>query len=178
MGHSQVISALAIGLFVILLTPFQATSSTRAEEIRVLKAVAPIYPKVEGATDPSGRVDVSLQISASGDVLSARAINGHPLLHVPAERAAKLWRFTPSTGGASARTVLISFIFRTMPKDTPAEEISPIFSPPYEVEIRRLIPGPSNNNPSKSGRRSKRYANKYTRSRFIPLQGFDDCDLR
>ncbi len=43
-----------------------------------------------------GKVDVQVLIDESGKVISAKAINGHPMLRANAEHAAVNARFTPT----------------------------------------------------------------------------------
>jgi TonB family protein len=47
----------------------------------------------EGARGP---VQVAVLVSESGEVLRARAVSGHPLLHDQATRTARGWRFSPT----------------------------------------------------------------------------------
>lgn len=141
MARNRPLSLLITGLSISLVTLFSSasgTSTVQSDNLSVVNAVAPSYPVFRGVPNPSGRVDVKLQLDESGNVVSARAINGHPLLQLTAKPAAQRWRFTPATTEAGERTVLVSFIFTIMPKETPAEDLTPIFSPPYQVEVRRV----------------------------------------
>lgn len=56
----------------------------------------PPYPAPAKAVGASGTVQVQVLIDESGNVVSAKAVNGHPLLRDAAERAAKSARFTPT----------------------------------------------------------------------------------
>lgn len=56
----------------------------------------PAYPTPAIAMNIKGKVDVQVLIDESGKVISARAINGHPMLRANAERAAVNARFTPT----------------------------------------------------------------------------------
>lgn len=56
----------------------------------------PPYPPAAKAVNASGTVQVQVLINESGTVVSAKAINGHPLLRDAAERAARNARFTPT----------------------------------------------------------------------------------
>ncbi len=56
----------------------------------------PAYPAAAIALNIQGKVDVQVLIDESGKVVSAKAINGHPLLKDAAVRSALNARFTPT----------------------------------------------------------------------------------
>jgi periplasmic protein TonB len=56
----------------------------------------PAYPAAAIALNVQGKVDVQVLIDESGNVVSAKAINGHPLLKDAAERSARNARFSPT----------------------------------------------------------------------------------
>lgn len=56
----------------------------------------PPYPPTAKAVGASGAVNVQVLIDETGDVVSAKAVNGHPLLRAAAERAARSAKFTPT----------------------------------------------------------------------------------
>ena len=49
-----------------------------------------------GALRLAGKVNVQVLIDETGRVISASAVSGHPILKVPAERAARGARFSPT----------------------------------------------------------------------------------
>jgi TonB family protein len=102
----------------------------------VVSAVAPAYPVLALASNTSGKVELEVEINAAGEVTSEQIIDGHLLLRQATERTARRWRFAPDAGALKARTVVLTFVFRIMPKDTGAEELTPVFIPPYQVEVR------------------------------------------
>ena len=53
----------------------------------------PEYPPEARAAKASGRVVVHVIINLYGEVVCAHALSGHPLLHRPAEKVARLMRF-------------------------------------------------------------------------------------
>jgi protein TonB len=68
----------------------------------VIKAVAirkvdPVYPSLAKSSRQSGKVTVEVNINERGDVVSARAVSGPPLLRGAAVAAAKGWKFKPCT---------------------------------------------------------------------------------
>ena len=56
----------------------------------------PTYPAVALRINLSGNVNVQVLIDETGNVVSARAIDGHPFLKAEAERAAKKAKFKPT----------------------------------------------------------------------------------
>jgi TonB family protein len=62
-----------------------------------LRRAEPIYPPLAKAARVSGAVVVEVTVDEEGDVLSARALSGHPLLKESAAAAARGWKFTPTT---------------------------------------------------------------------------------
>jgi TonB family protein len=57
----------------------------------------PPYPPPAMAVNAQGKVDVQITIDEDGHVISAKAINGHPLLRLASEDAARKARFKPTT---------------------------------------------------------------------------------
>jgi TonB family protein len=56
----------------------------------------PAYPSVARAAKATGTVVVKVLVNEQGDVVSATAISGHPLLRAAAEAAARQAKFTPT----------------------------------------------------------------------------------
>ena len=56
----------------------------------------PNYPAVARAANIQGKVDVQVLIDETGKVISAKAVNGPPMLQDAAERAARNARFSPT----------------------------------------------------------------------------------
>ena len=59
----------------------------------------PPYPVLAKQTGIQGRVSVQVLIDEKGNVVSATAIDGHPMLRVAAQRAALQAKFSPTTLG-------------------------------------------------------------------------------
>lgn len=66
---------------------FQTSATTRVE---------PVYPPLAKAARINGSVVVEMTADEEGNVISARAISGHPLLKDSAVAAAKDWKFSPT----------------------------------------------------------------------------------
>jgi bla regulator protein blaR1 len=57
---------------------------------------APEYPTIARAAHASGAVTVEITIDENGDVIAAKAVDGHPLLQAAAVNAARQATFTPT----------------------------------------------------------------------------------
>jgi TonB family protein len=64
---------------------------------KALKLPKPEYPAEAIAAQISGAVNVQIIISTEGDVISATAVSGHPLLRNPAVEAAQQAKFATTT---------------------------------------------------------------------------------
>jgi len=56
----------------------------------------PAYPAVARAVNLTGSVNVQVLIDESGNVVSAKAVDGHPFFRLEAERAARRAKFKPT----------------------------------------------------------------------------------
>ena len=85
-----------------------ATPSPEAERIkeivmegvingRALKKPQPDYPGTAKAARASGVVPVQVTVDEKGEVISAQAVTGHPLLRGVSEEAARRAKFSPTT---------------------------------------------------------------------------------
>ena len=62
---------------------------------RAVNLVKPAYPQSAKQMNASGQVVVQITVDEDGNVTSARAVSGHPLLRASAENAARQSRFNP-----------------------------------------------------------------------------------
>ncbi len=131
---SFTIGLLAVSMFV------AHSQSKIAEQPKVISAAAPIFPAIALAARTLGEVVVEIKIDAAGNVTSARAMAGPPLLRKASEIAARRWKFAVAEGSSDARTVRLTFVFRATEKDLPETEITPVFVPPYKVEVTHNTP--------------------------------------
>jgi len=79
------------------------------------KRVEAVYPTAARAARISGHVVVEVIVDEEGDVLSARAISGHPLLKEAALDAAWDWKFSPVIYQGRAVKVVGAVEFRFHP---------------------------------------------------------------
>jgi TonB family protein len=80
---------------------------------KAIDLVKPDYPPAARAIRASGAVNVSVVIDEQGNVISASASSGHPLLHSAAVKAAKASKFNPTilSGRAVKVTGVIVYNF-------------------------------------------------------------------
>lgn len=64
---------------------------------KAVNLVKPPYPPAARAVRASGTVNVQVTIDEAGNVISASAVSGHPLLKQAAESAARSSKFSPTT---------------------------------------------------------------------------------
>jgi periplasmic protein TonB len=63
---------------------------------KAVHLVTPPYPAIARSAHASGAVQVQVLIDENGNVISAHAVSGHPLLQAAATAAARASRFTPT----------------------------------------------------------------------------------
>ena len=64
---------------------------------KAIKLITPPYPLAAKAIHAAGTVNVQVLIDEKGNVISANAVDGHPLLRQAAENAARASKFDPTT---------------------------------------------------------------------------------
>lgn len=81
----------------------------------------PSFPATARAVNASGAVNVQITIDETGNVISAKAVSGHPLLRQAAENAALNAKFTPSmlSGNPVKVTGVIAYNFQNPENPTP-----------------------------------------------------------
>jgi periplasmic protein TonB len=63
---------------------------------KAVRLVQPPYPPIARSAHASGQVRVQITIDENGNVISAHAVSGHPLLQAAAVGAARSSKFTPT----------------------------------------------------------------------------------
>jgi protein TonB len=63
---------------------------------KAVRLVQPSYPPIARSAHASGQVNVQITIDENGNVISAHAVSGHPLLQGAAVAAARSSKFTPT----------------------------------------------------------------------------------
>src|SRR6185436_12287204 len=81
---------------------------------KAIRLVQPAYPPIARAARASGAVSVQVTLDEDGNVISARAVSGHPLLKSSAEAAARQSKFSPTrlSGQPVKVTGVIIYNFR------------------------------------------------------------------
>ena len=77
-------------------TPPRAPISVGVLNGKATKLVQPPYPAIARAAHASGQVTVQVLVDEEGNVTSAHAVSGHPLLQGAAIAAARASKFTPT----------------------------------------------------------------------------------
>ena len=119
---------------ILVITVLANPQSPSTQQPGVISAAAPIFPPLANAARVSGDVVVEVTIDATGIVTSAHA-EGHALLRKVSEAAASRWRFVPAEKDAASRLAKLIFTFRSLEKELPEDQITPIFHPPYRIEV-------------------------------------------
>jgi protein TonB len=63
---------------------------------KAIRLVTPPYPAIARSAHASGAVQVQVLIDENGNVISASAVSGHPLLRAAAQAAAMSSKFSPT----------------------------------------------------------------------------------
>jgi TonB family protein len=126
---------LVCALSVCLLVPMLGIAQ-EGVAFSVRSAVAPVYPPTALIANTSGDVRVAVTVTEIGNVIKADLVSGNPLLSNAAVEAAKQWKFEVS----DQAKLQLTFSFRMMPKDTLVEAMTPVFSPPFKIEVRGKLP--------------------------------------
>ena len=118
----------------------------------VIKAVAPpFFPFIFGKAGSATGV-IEVKIGPDGKVTAAHIVEFSLFKDPSWEETAKRWVFAPAAEGKRERTVRLTFVLRIMPKSTPWDELTTIFTTPYQVEVRHEVFDPPTNsdpNPTK-----------------------------
>lgn len=93
--------------------PIPETVSGGILNFKAISLPQPAYPPAAKAVRAGGTVSVAVKINKNGDVISAKAISGHPLLQSAAEEAARKAKFnqTQLSGKPVSVTGVITYNF-------------------------------------------------------------------
>jgi TonB family protein len=99
----------AISVIVLaVLVSFTAVASFGLDQRTIKTKVVPVYPELAKRLNVNGTVRVELVVAPSGQVKSAKAVGGHPLLIDAAVNAAKQFKYAPA---AEETTEVVPFNF-------------------------------------------------------------------
>jgi TonB family protein len=110
---------------------------------KAVKRATPDYPAIARAAGAQGNVDVEVTVDEQGNVASARAVSGHPLLQQSAVEAARQWVFSPTLlkGQPVKVAGIITFNFALSGKDSEAAPTAPALpAMPSGVTMRARAP--------------------------------------
>lgn len=88
---------------------------------KAVRLVAPPFPAMARAARASGQVVVQVLIDVDGNVISAQAISGHPLLRGAAVQAARESKFSPTKMSGQAVKVSGQIIYDFVPPKLPEQ---------------------------------------------------------
>jgi TonB family protein len=106
---------------------------------KVVKLTQPQYPPIAKAAHATGEVKIEIKIDAQGNVISAKALSGPPLLRPTAQAAALQWVFDPVCVKENNlnEDTLISFTFTLVGEDNPAGKNKSEPSDPAERHLEK-----------------------------------------
>lgn len=83
---------------------------------RAVRLMKPLYPQTVQKFNIEGQVVVQVTLDEEGNVTSAKATTGSPLLRLPSEDAARKSKFKPATVGnqATKATGFITYNFKRL----------------------------------------------------------------
>ncbi|MGH9928171.1 MAG: energy transducer TonB [Pyrinomonadaceae bacterium] len=134
--RTRLIAIAAVAIFVSVSVMHPRVVAQGPEQLAVVRAVAPVFPVPEKGGYAVGSVIVEIKVNAAGVVTTARAVQGHPFLYHAAENAAKRWLFASSVGEPGTRPVRLKFTFKIMDDETSEADLSPVYTPPFQFEVR------------------------------------------
>ncbi len=86
-------------------TPPSSSSNSGVLNSRAVRLPTPAYPAVARQMRASGEVRVRIAVDERGNVVSARAVSGHPMLRASAESAARQSKIRPNGQNTSGELV-------------------------------------------------------------------------
>jgi TonB family protein len=86
---------------------------------------SPVYPPVARAAQASGTVNVQVTVDEEGNVISAVAVSGHPLLRAAAVNAARGAKFNPTKLSGVPVKVVGVLVYNFLPADPPKDSSPP-----------------------------------------------------
>lgn len=128
-------AVLLLSAAVVFAAPASRFKPQTAEPPAVVAAVAPSFPAIAAVARASGEVVVEVKINNAGEVSTAKAKSGHPLLRQAAEAAARRWKFAPAAGPADQRALSLTFVFNISEERKAEVSSTPVFFPPYKVQV-------------------------------------------
>src|SRR4051794_29275537 len=121
---------------IVLFAYISVAQKSNSEFPSVVSAVTPMYPPTARAANATGDVFVDVEINREGKVTDVDSKNAMVLLRKVSEEAARRWVFAAAPNGEKKRKTRLTFSFRIMPEKSPYYEGTPVYYPPYKIEVR------------------------------------------
>lgn len=125
----QILSIVSILLLAVSIVSAQTPTKTIAGGVLNGKATnlaIPAYPAAAKALNAGGAVNVKVVIDENGEVISAEAVSGHPLLRQSAEKAARESKFSPTSLSGQAVKVSGVIVYNFNPSNSADSAQTPI----------------------------------------------------
>jgi protein TonB len=105
-------------------SPFRVSGGVLAG--KAVTRVQPEYPRLARQAGVEGSVVVEVRVSKEGEVTTAKAVSGHPLLRPASEEAAAKWRYAPTLLSGTPVEIIgtVTFNFRRA-AEGPAHDLPP-----------------------------------------------------
>ena len=98
----------------------ETSSASKSDEVvlneKAVSLPSPVYPASAQAVRASGAVSVRVTVDEKGNVVSANAESGHPLLRAAAETAARQAKFSPASSSGKTDKISGVLIYDFPPK--------------------------------------------------------------
>lgn len=138
---------LVVALLMVVSIDGRKSSSSSANGVSVVQAVAPPFIPFLFNKPGAAEVTVEVKIDKFGNVTAARTVAFSHFSDGSIEDTAKKWRFSTSNEDRE-RTANLRFVFRIMPDDTYDSELTTIYTAPFQIEVRsKVIPMPKSTSP-------------------------------
>jgi hypothetical protein len=113
--------------------------SSKEKEPELIEAFPPIYPVIARVAHVSQTVVIEAEIDKDGKVQTTKIKQGHPLLNMSSEKAAKKWVYSSSKNTEPRKTTII-FSFLLVSENPDKEDSKAVFIPPNKIEVKGAIP--------------------------------------
>ncbi len=127
--------------------PMIVAAQQNTDAVPVASAAAPIFTPIMAQVlqqldlhqNMHQTITVEVKVDRRGKVTSAKALNGHPTFKKPSEDAALRWGFAIRQQGEEELICQLKFVYRLIDWDAGDAALTPVFTFPAEVEVKREV---------------------------------------